>query len=103
MAVAEFNHDFPGGVQECFGLRCNQTIKLQTVRAAVERGAWIKIAHFRLERRNLGGRNVGRIADDEVGSRGVWQCRKTIALQELNPFRDIVTHSVFFGQSQSVR
>ena len=42
LAVAEFQHDFPVRFQERFRLRRQLPVKVQTVRAAVQRRARIK-------------------------------------------------------------
>ena len=100
LAIAEFKHDFPVRLQERSSLRRDQTVKLQAIRAAVEREPRVEIADLRLERRNLRGRDVRRIADDQVESRGSRYSGKAVAGQEFDQLGNIVPRGIFFGQRQ---
>src|ERR1041385_1955695 len=66
LSVAEFRHEFAAGLEKLCGLRREQRVKIQPVRPAIERRAWIEIPHFRLQRRDFAARNVRRVADDEI-------------------------------------
>ena len=79
LAFAKLQHQLASRLQMRPALRRQQTIKLQAIRAAIQSQARIEIANLRLQRRNLGTRNVRRIADDQVERNAGIDDRKAIA------------------------
>src|SRR5207245_1193178 len=78
LAVAEFHHDFSAWFEEWRAFGGQAAKKIQAIGAAVERLGRVVGADFALERLDFSGRDVGRVADDEVQPGLRWQGGKAV-------------------------
>ena len=100
LAVAEFQHQPPLRLQERRSLRRQPPLVIQAVRAAIQRAARVVVAHLGLQRGDLGARDVGRVADDQVEPSACRQGREAVPLQELDALGHTVPRGVLAGQRQ---
>src|SRR6476620_6474354 len=66
LSIAEFDHALALRSKESAALAGNEAKKREPIRPAVQSGHRIEVADLRVERSDFGGRNVRRVAADQV-------------------------------------
>ena len=66
LASSQFDNDRASRPQQPWGIARNLSIRFEAISAAVKRKQWVMLAHLALQRSDLAGCNVRRIADDQI-------------------------------------
>src|SRR5207253_10400865 len=103
LPVAKLQHDPAGRAQMPCAFRSQPSKKIKSVRAAVQRGAWIVIPHLRRQRVNLCARNVRRVRHDQVERQTLRQRGEPVSEVELNAAGDAMKSGIFAGNAYRLR
>ncbi len=102
LAFAKLEHEFAVGFEEGPRLGSEATVKIQSIRTAVQRAARVVVADFGLECFNFGTGDVGRVADDEIEAFARRQGGEAIAVAEFDVVGETVLGGILFGDHQSL-